>query len=286
MKLVSYNVQYGIGRDGRFDLVRIADAVRGAEIIALQEVTRNFKRNDGADMVAGLADLLPEHFFVFAPAMDVDLGQRDAAGRPLNRRLEFGNMVLSRWPIAGARNLLLPRSRRLSRGNLQRAALEALVMAPQEALRVYSVHLDHISAEERAAQILHLKERVLAVPLEGGALSGAAEFGFAEPPAPEAFVLLGDFNMVQGSPEYRAMVGEPDPQEGLSLVFHHPVDAYGLGEAAPAGAVSWIDAAGGGRGRLIDYAFVHASLAERVVRCRVDGEAEGSDHQPVWLELS
>ena len=28
MKLVTYNIQYGIGHDGSFDLERIADAVR------------------------------------------------------------------------------------------------------------------------------------------------------------------------------------------------------------------------------------------------------------------
>ena len=69
--------------------------------------------------------------------MDVDLGIRDAAGRPVNRRIEFGNMVLARWPIVTARNLLLPRSRRLARANLQRAALEAVVDRPGDPLRVY-----------------------------------------------------------------------------------------------------------------------------------------------------
>ena len=41
MKITSYNIQYGKGKDGRFDLARIADAVRDADIIGLQEVTRN-----------------------------------------------------------------------------------------------------------------------------------------------------------------------------------------------------------------------------------------------------
>jgi endonuclease/exonuclease/phosphatase family metal-dependent hydrolase len=40
VKFVFYNIQYSKGRDGRHDLARIADAVRGADIIALQEVTR------------------------------------------------------------------------------------------------------------------------------------------------------------------------------------------------------------------------------------------------------
>ena len=42
MRIVSYNIQYGKGKDSRYDLGRIAAAVRGADLIGLQEVTRNF----------------------------------------------------------------------------------------------------------------------------------------------------------------------------------------------------------------------------------------------------
>ena len=57
MKFVSYNVQYGIGLDDRLDLPRIASSIHGADIIALQEVTRNFHRNGNIDMVDELRTL-------------------------------------------------------------------------------------------------------------------------------------------------------------------------------------------------------------------------------------
>ena len=69
MKLVTYNTQYGVGRDGKFDLGRIAREVEGADIIALQEVTRNFARNGSADMIDGLAALLRFDGFM-VPACD------------------------------------------------------------------------------------------------------------------------------------------------------------------------------------------------------------------------
>lgn len=284
MKLVTYNTQYGIGRDGRYDLERIASAIEGADIIALQEVTRNFMRNNSADMVAGLAELLPDYFHVYGVAMDIDFGLLED-GKPANKRLQFGNMVMSRWPIVASRCLLLPRTRRLNRGNLQRAALEALTMAPSGPLRVYSVHLDHVNLEERMAQIRHLKERVYAYPMEGGAISGAAEYGFPELPCPEEFVLLGDFNMVPGSPEHLAMTGAPDPVEGSQIVAHHPVDAYALAGGVPDGSVTWTDTTYPEKTRLIDYAFVQANLATKVKSVRIDSDAIGSDHQPVWVEL-
>ncbi|ODT08785.1 MAG: hypothetical protein ABS58_00980 [Mesorhizobium sp. SCN 65-20] len=286
MKLVTYNTQYGVGRDGHYDLGRIARAVAGADIVALQEVTRNFMRNNMADMVDGLARLLPDYFHVFGVAMDIDFGMVGDDGKPANRRLQFGNMVLSRWPIVASRNLLLPRSRRLNRGNLQRAALEALVMAPSGPLRVYSVHLDHVSQEERIAQIRHLKERTYAYAMEGGAITGAAEYGFPELPSPEEFVLMGDFNMVRGSPEHLVMTGVPDPVEGPQIVAHHPVDAYALAGGVPDGSVSWSDTIHPEKTRLIDYAFLQSNLAARVKSVRIDTEADGSDHQPVWVELA
>jgi endonuclease/exonuclease/phosphatase family metal-dependent hydrolase len=281
MKLVTYNTQYGVGRDGKFDLERIAKEVAGADIIALQEVARNFARNGGVDMIEGLAALLPGYFTAFGPAMDLDFGATDGEGRPLNKRFQFGNMVLSRFPIVASRNLLLPRTLRFSRGNLQRSALEALVIAPSGPIRIYSVHLDHVSVTERSLQISHLKERAFAYPGEGGAISGSAEYGFPEPPRPQGFILMGDFNMDRFSPEYALMTGEQDEAAGSD-----PVDIYSLDNSLPDGAVSWVDDAKPETNRLIDYAFVENSLAGRVGKVWIDREAKGSDHLPVWFDLA
>jgi endonuclease/exonuclease/phosphatase family metal-dependent hydrolase len=284
MKLVTYNTQYGVGRDGRFNLERVAKEVDGADIIALQEVTRNFARNGGVDMVDGLAVLLPNYFTAFGPAMDLDFGAIDNDGRPLNKRFQFGNMVLSRFPIVASRNLLLPRTLRFSRGNLQRSAMEALIVAPSGPIRVYSVHLDHVSVTERSLQISHLKERAFAYVGEGGAISGSAEYGFPEPPRPQGFVLMGDFNMDRFSPEYALMTGEQD--DATQAVGTDPIDVYSLDSGLPDGAVSWVDDAKPEDNRLIDFAFVEASLAGRVGKVWIDREAKGSDHLPVWFELA
>ena len=57
MKLVSYNIQYGFGGDGRYDLTRAARVVEGADIIALQEVERHWRRTNLDDQPAILAGL-------------------------------------------------------------------------------------------------------------------------------------------------------------------------------------------------------------------------------------
>ena len=35
----------------------------------------------------------------------------------------------------------------------------------------------------------------------------------------------------------------------------------------------------------IDYCFVSAGLADRVVSSRIDSKCAASDHQPLWVEL-
>lgn len=285
MKFASYNIQYGIGLDGRLDLARIAAEIESADVIALQEVTRGFHRNGNLDMVAELQALLPGHFSVYWPACDIDAGSTIEDGRAVSRRFQFGNMVFSRHPILASRLISLPRSRTLDKLNLQRGATEAVIDAPGSALRVYSVHLDHVYRSERIDQIRTLKERAQAYALEGGAISGAEEFGLPQPPFPDDYVFMGDFNMVPESPEYCAMVGEVDGFYGRQIRATHPVDVLaGLGRRT-AESYSWIDPKDHGHRMLLDYCFVSHGLVGRLKDSWINETATGSDHLPVWFEL-
>ena len=286
MKCVSYNIQFGFGMDAKFDLERIVEAVRGADVIALQEVTRNSPMNEGRDLVADIRAMLPDYFAAYGPNFEAEIGSHIKDGNAVDVRLQFGNMILSRTPILLSRNLLLPRSRSYDRVNLQRGALEAVIDTPFGPVRFYSVHLDHRGADERMRQIAFLMERLLQYPLEGGAISGISEMGFPEPPTPEAFVVMGDFNMLPGSPEYCAVAGTPDHEFGTPLVARYAVDAALKmdGEPQPT-CVNLEDPADATRHKRIDYCFVQATLAARVKSCRVDAMATGSDHMPLWVEL-
>jgi len=284
VKFVSYNIQYGIGQDGRFDPDRIADSIRDADVIALQEVTRGYSRNGYADLVETFSALFPDYFAAFGPACDVLVDHTTIDGRLRERRFQFGNMVLSRYPIRASRNLLLPRNRTFDKLNLQRGALEAVIETPDGALRVYSVHLDHVSPDERIAQIAYLKERVFGYLSEGGALTGAVEFAVTDPPLPEDFLVMGDFNMEPESPEYIAMVGRKDAYYGRAPRAGFPVDAEAHLRARPSDGYSWVSEDGSRRMHL-DYCFVSGGLAGRLRSCRVNRSAVGSDHFPVWVEL-
>lgn len=287
MRVVTYNIQYGIGLDGQYDVGRITDAVRGADVIALQEVTRNNPRNGNRDMVAEIGDALPEYFAAYGSNFEVNVGSRVENGRAVTTTFQLGNMVLSKTPIHLSRNLLLPRSRSFEAMNFQRGALEALIETPLGFIRFYSTHLDHRSPVERTSQIRFLRQRLLNYALEGGGLSGIPEIGLPDLPYPEAFIVLGDFNMLPGSPEYVELAGRPDHEFGMPLTADLAVDAAQRLDTP--NLVTWVDPKrpdDASRHKRIDYVFTSASLAGSLKRLWVDRQAVGSDHLPVWLETA
>jgi len=277
MIFVSYNIQWGTGKDGRVDLARIAGEIGAADVIALQEVDRFWTRSRMTDQAAEFAALFPEHHWVYGPGMDMDASIRGDDGRLVTRRRQFGNMVLSRAPILAARNHLLPKMALAEKLSLQRAAQEAVIEAPSGPLRVYSVHLNHSSAEERLIQIARLRAIVAGAPGEGGAWSGQDyrpvwEEDGPQPPMPARAILMGDFNLTPDSPEHAAFC---DGAHGL-------VDSWrALGHEEGPGWTCHEDK-GGWR---IDYAFVTADLEDRLRAMSVDHAAQGSDHQPIRVEI-
>lgn len=262
-----YNIRYGMGIDGEYDPARCVAAVADADIIALQEVTRGFPANSGADMVAEICGLLPGRFCALGMSTDIDAGSSVENGQVVERRFQFGNMILSRWPIISIRNHLLPRYRSSGSVNLQRGALEAVIAAPQGATRVIGVHLDHIDAGERLAQIEALREFVAGYPRRGGAVTGMSQFGHDELPVARDVVVMGDFNMKPGSAEYLAMTGTEEPLL-VDISAGDPGHSFfDPNEAEP-------------RQRL-DFIFADSDTAARASGFRIDREAAGSDHLPL-----
>jgi len=286
MKFVTYNIQYGLGKDGRYDLARIAREVADADVIALQEVERHWQRSGGVDGPAVLASHLPEHHWVYGANLDMDASYRDAAGRLVNRRRQFGTMILSHSAIVSSRNHLLPKYGTLMQHSIQQGALEAVIVTTNaRPLRIYSVHLSHLSPGTRLPQIEALLDIHVRAPLEGGAWCGGHPdpgAGWTEggmPPMPAEAVLLGDFNFEASSPEYDVIVGPRSARYGRLNRFGGFVDAWvAAGHREGDGATI-------GSGGRIDFCFVSSALCGHVRSCHIDAAAEGSDHQPLWVDI-
>lgn len=291
MKLVSYNIQYGFGGDGRYDLSRAARIVDGADVIALQEVERHWQRSNEDDQPEILSKLLPDYHWVYGPAFDMDASER-RDGRLVNRRRQFGTMVLSRLPIVWSRLHALPMRRTLRPLNTRNAALECMIRTPAGPVRFLSLHLAHIAAEERLEQIDHLLAEHRRAPSEGGPWSGIDDeparnwtSGEAEPENPTAAIWMGDFNMEPGSAEYRRIVGSTPYHRGAAYLDGF-VDAAAVA-SEPAGDfhthVKTID--GKVTKRRLDHCFVGGMFADRVRSVSADIDEVASDHFPVRVDI-
>ena len=287
MRLASYNIQYGFGRDGVLNLERIAEAVNGADVIALQEVERFWQRSQMHDEAQSIADILQDYHWVYGAGVDLDASFRDERGRLHNRRRQFGNMLLCRRPILSSRNHLLPKYASLGPMSIQRSALEGVVETGIGLVRFYSVHLTHLTRETRMPQIETLLEIHRRAPVEGAAISGAKvsqdwTVDGIPPALPADAILMGDFNFEPLSEEYDRITGPVSPYGGRVTNPEGFVDAWvAAGHDEGDGFTADIK----GRSTRLDYCFVSARLRERISAARIDNEAPGSDHQPIWVDI-
>jgi len=288
MIIASYNIQYGTGKDGRIDLKRIADELGDADIIALQEVERFFSSTGFADQAAELGELFPKHFRVYGGGVNLDASLVADDGTVTNRRRQFGNLLLSKWPILSSRNHLLPKFGMVDQLALQRSALEGVIDTPELGpVRVHSVHLGHAAALERRVQIGTLNRILRETPGQGGVVTGrkASAHWTTDGPLidmPRAAMFLGDFNLKPTDPEYELLAGTEDPKYGRISRLDGLVDAWlACGNDPDGGATCGSD---NGMVR-IDYAFLTPDLADRAKRMWVDADAQGSDHQPIFIEF-
>jgi endonuclease/exonuclease/phosphatase family metal-dependent hydrolase len=269
--IASYNIQYGFGMDGNFDPARTAAALEGADILALQEVTRGFPRNGGADLVARLGEMLPGRHSATGMAVDIDAGSSIDNGRVTERRFQFGNMVMARWPVLSRRNHLLPRRRASGPLNLQRGALDTVIATPAGVLRIICVHLDHVDAKERMEQVEALQAIVDGYTLYGGSVTGIAAFGHEELPVAEGTLVMGDFNFEPDSAEYAALSGSCH----CRLVDISAADD----------GISFHDPSGSEPDQRIDYVFADTATAMRITGFRIDRNCAASDHFPLHFDI-
>ncbi len=288
MLFVSYNIQFGRGKDRRFDLPRIAAELKGADVIALQEVERYWQRSGNLDQVSELVSLLGDYYWVYGAGVDLHRNQdQDKPGIQYPQRRQFGNLLLSRRPILSSRHHLLPKYASTGPLSLQRSAIEAIIATRAGALRLYSVHLTHLCAATRIPQVEALLRIHQQAPTEGAAITGARLGADWMPEGlPEAMprqaLFMGDFNFEPDSREYGMFTGPVSPYGGLVTNPEGFVDAWTAAGHAPEEGIT---AAIKGRDVRLDYCFLSAVLANRIDEVRIDSDARGSDHQPLWLQL-
>jgi len=233
LRVLTYNIHHGEGTDGRIDLERIASAILSVkpDLVALQEVDRHTRRTKGTDQPAELARLTNMQV-VFGDNIAFEGGQ-------------YGNAVLSRFPVRRHQNHALPR---FDDGE-QRGVLEVEVELPHglPPLRLFATHLDHRSNDrERLASARRINELI------------------RQPDRPATpTVLAGDLNDVPESPtlmELARLWRRPHERPWPTIPVTRPT-------------------------RQIDYILFHPPTRWKPLETRVLDEALASDHRALLAVL-
>lgn len=279
MRVVSWNIHWGCGKDSRIRIHAIIDVLRklNPDIICLQEVAANHPELEGnasANQFRQLAGAFGGYQPVIEPTSEIYQN---------NMPRQFGNLLLSKYRITQVHRHSLPWPPDPESAGMPRGMIEVVVDAPGGKLRVATTHLEYYSAIQRMAQVKHIKylhweacERArLFQP--NPALDAPFQLGFR----PGSAIYCGDFNMVPDSAEYAEML-RADGSIALPLVdawqHRHP-DA----RAPTVGlhGFKWPD-----RPACLDYFFVTDDLVPRINEVTVQSETAASDHQPIVLDLA
>jgi len=210
-------------------------------------------------------------------------------------------MILSKTPILSTRLFPLPKSALRERHNMVVGVFEGIVQLPQDgALRIYNAHLGARSQYDRVVQINSIRNTIRSAPAQGGAWTGKLAHSLWEnhahhlwaedatpPPMPQSFVLLGDFNTESKDPEYDHLVGPRDGGAGRISSSEDFIDTWvASGHEENEGSTYCVGPRSGKNpGMRIDYAFVDETMKARILGTWIDKTAQGSDHQPYWINL-
>lgn len=249
LKVMSFNIAHGLGIDNKVDLEKTAQVIEQAQpdIVGLQEVDRCFTaRSSFCDQASWLGNRLGMQA-AFGP--NLDLTPLD----PAMPRRQYGNAILSKFPIRHTKNHLMVNIDGPGAAGEQRGMLEAVIQVEGTYLNFFSTHL---SLEDEELQI-----NVQQI-LEIGRKSRFPQ------------ILTGDFNAV---PENRHI-------QQLSKQFNDVFWELGKGDAFTYPTPLFYTAEKNSTKPLtrIDYIFAGQEI-------QLEGAAviktDASDHLPIVAEL-
>lgn len=171
LKVVSYNMRWRGGEDLRelIKLLKDDEEIGRAAVIGLQEVDRNKKRTGKTNTALLMAEELGMHYAWAGPPQPKGKEHEEE---------ETGVALLSHYPLTDVQRIVLPHE---GPGGRRRVALGATIHIGPQRLRVYSVHAEtRTSNEKRLEQF----KAVLEDLRSRTGLTGS--------------IVLGDFNTITG----------------------------------------------------------------------------------------
>ena len=222
LRVLCYNIHYGQGNDGKYDIPRLARVIQEAkpDLVALQEIDVHVKRSGRLHELRMLSE-------------ETGMAARFGPTQHYQGGL-YGNGILSRLPFHDVHIQPLPYTEATPElVTYPRAAVAAEVEAPTgKRLRFISTHFQHARFEEdRLAQAEAINRHF--------ANNDPAEDTMGAEAAALPTILAGDFNCVPGSAPYRELEkkwtvvveGDPvptapakDPKSRIDFILHRTSD--------------------------------------------------------------
>jgi endonuclease/exonuclease/phosphatase family metal-dependent hydrolase len=239
LRLISYNTHGCMGLDGRLSVDRIARVLAryDPDVVCLQELDVGRTRSAGIDQIGNIARILDMEYKF----------------HPVSRHQgEYGNAILSRYPLTVVKMDALPRKGEQARYET-RGVLWACIEFQGTKVQIFNTHLS-LWPQERLLQVKSL--------LESDWLS--------HPDCVGPSIICGDFNASRGSPTYRKIC-EKLKDSQAALEGHRPRRTYY------------------GRYPLtcIDHVFVSTEFkVTSVLVPRTNLDKIASDHLPLIVDLA
>ena len=167
LRILSYNIHHAEGVDGKLDVPRIAQVILSVEpdLVALQEVDKNTTRTGKVNQDIELANITKMNS-VFGSNITFQGGQ-------------YGNAILSKFPIIKNKNFLLPNVDSGEQRGLLRSQIQ---ISNKENILFFSTHLDHRRSDTERLASAEAINQIISLDNKSPA------------------ILAGDFNDVPDSP--------------------------------------------------------------------------------------
>jgi endonuclease/exonuclease/phosphatase family metal-dependent hydrolase len=189
LRVATFSIHSGKGRDGHYDLDRVAACLEGLDLVALNEV-RGWSYRRPANQAEILGRQL-QMGWLFAPAEQ----------RCYCR--QFGNGLLCRYPVDYWQRIPLA----CRDGRSHRNIVLAAIPHRGQTVRVLMTHLTRRTDEARAHQLRTVAELFLSLQ--------------------EPAILLGDLNSVSTDPQMEAILTSPgvvDPLQEAGVEVSYRID--------------------------------------------------------------
>lgn len=212
LRVLCYNIHYGQGTDGRYDIERLAAVINKAkpDLVAIQEADVGVKRSGRVHQIRELAKLtgLAARF---GPTQHYEGGL-------------FGNAVLTRLPILDVVIHPLPYTESTTqRTTYPRGAIAVTLRGPDgRTLRFISTHFQHNVAEDRVAEAKAINALFAVDEAIPTILAGDMN---SEPDAEPIQLLLKHWaNAIDEPPSPTAPATKPTAR--IDYVFYRPGKAF------------------------------------------------------------